>query len=805
MTKYAFRAIRDHKNIEKAVFESNVIGKDGNLIPVEITGRVLLDKRGLPIGVEGIIKDISNRTRNQSIQLLPLAKLRSSLNTSNLIWWEYDRSTKKFTCDERVVQLLSLQVHLADHHDLVDSIHPEDQEKVRVAIKSIEEGDLTGYTLEYRVYGEDGKIRWLRDQCGTTFRSDNKTDDQIAGVIQDITENKLAEMMLKDRLSLQLFSENHSPTELLTKTLDLVCSYTSSEIGFFHLVDEDQNNVKLQAWSTATNEEHWSISEDDLLRYYPIKTAGVWADAIRDRKTIIHNDYQSLENKQGFPSGHADLVREAVVPIIKNDIVAAVIGLGNKKKPYTNNDITLIEYYGDVAWEIFEKINSQEKMERKMLEQKILYELSSFASRSTDEDELIAFATRILFENLFPDHLGFLFRSPDSNTIKVHPTYSGIEAEEKGMEFKLAEGIVGHVISSGETAILDDTTKSADYLSGSNQQMLSELCVPILLDNKTIGAINAESQHRQFFTSDDKRFLETIANEISSGIKRIRLLQREIQRRVEAEIAETLSHQLTSTLNLDEIFEIIFDHMQPYLEYDSSSIFIKENDALKIVAARGISDADRLIGLKISHLEEDQLFAEIITSRSFIILHDAVADERFKDYDGSGSIRGWLGVPLIDEGEVIGYITFDSHQPGKFSQASAQLAQTIVNLASGAISRAKLFEQTNIRHNRLQALHEIDQVITSTLDINTSYETFLKIVCSNLEIDAAAILVYDEDSQTLRFNSSYGFRTNALRSTNIELGVGYAGISALEQQPLYIPELRGKQSLFSKSKHFENG
>jgi GAF domain-containing protein len=54
------------------------------------------------------------------------------------------------------------------------------------------------------------------------------------------------------------------------------------------------------------------------------------------RKPIVHNDYASLENKQGLPEGHAEVVRELTVPIMRKDKVVAILGVGNKSTGYTD-------------------------------------------------------------------------------------------------------------------------------------------------------------------------------------------------------------------------------------------------------------------------------------------------------------------------------------------------------------------------------------------------------------------------------------------------------------------------------------
>lgn len=198
---------------------------------------------------------------------------------------------------------------------------------------------------------------------------------EIIGItvfIRDITESKLTENTINTHLSLNKFAFTHSLNELLQKTLDEVCSITNSPIGFYHFVEPDQKILSLQAWSTRTLQEYCKAEGNDL--HYDIKQAGVWADCVRQLKPIVHNDYASLENKKGLPEGHAKLVRELVVPIIRNGLVVAILGIGNKEINYTEKDIELVAYFADVAWEIIQKKRAEEELYKmnEELEQRVI-------------------------------------------------------------------------------------------------------------------------------------------------------------------------------------------------------------------------------------------------------------------------------------------------------------------------------------------------------------------------------------------------------------------------------------------------
>lgn len=171
-----------------------------------------------------------------------------------------------------------------------------------------------------------------------------------------------AQDLLNLRLNLMEYAVNHDMQELLTQALDEVCLLSNSPIGFYHFVEQDQKTISLQAWSTRTLKEFCTAEGHG--QHYPAEKAGVWADCIRQRRPIIHNDYASLASRKGLPEGHAPVIRELVVPVFRSERVVAILGIGNKPADYTNQDIELATYLAGVVWEITERKRAEESLNK---------------------------------------------------------------------------------------------------------------------------------------------------------------------------------------------------------------------------------------------------------------------------------------------------------------------------------------------------------------------------------------------------------------------------------------------------------
>jgi len=164
---------------------------------------------------------------------------------------------------------------------------------------------------------------------------------RFAAMFVDITGRKRTESLMHTRLRMSELAQHAEIDELIRVALDEAEAQTGSCIGYFHLINEDQQHIILQEWSTNTLANMCEAEGKGL--HYPISDAGVWVDCFHARAPVIHNDYASMPNKKGLPDGHAPVIRDLGVPVIRNGLVVAIMGVGNKASDYTQDDIDVVQ------------------------------------------------------------------------------------------------------------------------------------------------------------------------------------------------------------------------------------------------------------------------------------------------------------------------------------------------------------------------------------------------------------------------------------------------------------------------------
>ncbi|MEA1989497.1 MAG: EAL domain-containing protein [Pseudomonadota bacterium] len=191
---------------------------------------------------------------------------------------------------------------------------------------------------------------------GRTSESQKGKGVRTHCVLNDITEQKANQIAQERALKrtqalfeLSVHAQDSDENQFLQQALDELVELTDSKIGFVHFVSEDQTQIQLATWSSATLEKYCTATFDS---HYPIDKAGIWADCVHSRKPEVVNDYFQARHKKGLPEGHSDLQRFMSIPILAEDKVRMIIGVGNANQDYDDYDVETVQLFGNELYQI---------------------------------------------------------------------------------------------------------------------------------------------------------------------------------------------------------------------------------------------------------------------------------------------------------------------------------------------------------------------------------------------------------------------------------------------------------------------
>jgi len=272
---------------------------------------------------------------------------------------------------------------------------------------------------------------------------------------------------------------------------------------------------------------------------------------------------------------------------------------------------------------------------------------------------------------------------------------------------------------SGESIYAPDVREDPRYMM-MREATLSELAVPLKVQDRVIGVINIESDELDAFSQSDVRLLSTLATQAAVAIENARLyeaVQRELAERErveerisrrthELEALNEIGYAITSTLDLQDVLTLIADHTNHLMGVEATSLLLHDqaNEELWFAAASG-AHANAVLG---ERLPVGQGISGWVCQHGEPALVPNVSDDPrwFSGFDTEDEFitRSVLCVPLRSKGQIIGVIEAVNKRNGSFDQEDVWLLSSLAAPAATAIENARLFEQVHAGREQLQAL-----------------------------------------------------------------------------------------------------
>jgi len=158
-------------------------------------------------GLLVLINDITSHKRIEEVMLESRQALEMAITGSNAGIWRIDLNPEKpgempdyAYLSPRLKALLGFDSGEFPNSRSAwqDRIPPEDMPRVQEAIRAHLEGRTEIYEVDYRIRHKDGSLRWFNSR-GKLFRDEFNRPIRWAGVDTDVTEQKLAAEVLRDR------------------------------------------------------------------------------------------------------------------------------------------------------------------------------------------------------------------------------------------------------------------------------------------------------------------------------------------------------------------------------------------------------------------------------------------------------------------------------------------------------------------------------------------------------------------------------------------------------------------------------
>jgi signal transduction histidine kinase len=235
----------------------------------------------------------------------------------------------------------------------------------------------------------------------------------------------------------------------------------------------------------------------------------------------------------------------------------------------------------------------------------------------------------------------------------------------------------------------------------------------------------------------------------------LQLEEIEQQHRVEAGTMHDLMAALTRATGLDQTLEIILVNLRSLVPYDLAGLFLLSRDGRHF--PDNISPVGK--GQVIQTFPSDHpLVAELEKSRHPILVSDIHTDPRFDSWEDIQLIKSWMGVPIRLNGEMIGFLSLGSLQPGTYHNTDAALVTTFTNQLSNVLEEVWNPAYLPRESEKLEVISRLSHALGQAESKEDTYRAILEQISSLFGPVEGAFLFPDHTSSNLivRFASNEG-------------------------------------------------
>ncbi|HSM59057.1 MAG TPA: GAF domain-containing protein [Candidatus Sulfomarinibacteraceae bacterium] len=321
--------------------------------------------------------------------------------------------------------------------------------------------------------------------------------------------------------------------------------------------------------------------------------------------------------------------------------------------------------------------------------------------------------------------------------------------------------------------------------------------VPITLGGVTFGVLSAV--HREVgktFSRRDEQLLAAIADFAAIAIQNARLYHRTdaaLERRLkELAALNRLSSTLSSSLNLNEVYEVLVEQVNRYWPVEAVNLFLVDEAGkrLRLHGEGGLPD------------EKDQTYSvargivgKVARSGKLTVANDVQSDPDLVeeiDAAGVGEARSLVCVPLRVQERIVGVLALLNKVDGNFTEEDVIRLRAFTSPMATAVENARLYAESERRRRAIQATA---QTLPQPLLI--------------LDEEGQLLVTNDAAQRLLRTNMSDLFEavsSGVGRTTEVEIGdqtfvstvehVDDVGTIVVMQDITYVKKLEADRSDF---------
>lgn len=487
---------------------------------------------------------------------------------------------------------------------------------------------------------------------------------------------------------------------------------------------------------------------------------GLIGEAAKTGSEIVCDDVQS-DPRFRYIDSLPETKSEVVIPLkIEDRVLGALDVQSNQPSAFHPIDLLILRALADNVARAVESAKLYSALSRRANQLTLVSEVSKSVTSTLDLSQLMRDAAKLIHEKFGYPHVSLFTVHPNRRMI-MYEAGSGKRSKKlEGFTIPLDEvkGIMPWVARNGKTVLANDVTKDDRYVHSPlpPKNTRSELCVPLIFNERVVGLLDIQSDQFNAFTEDDRVMFEAVADTMAAAIRNADLYRSEQWRRQVADSLRDVAGLVSGNAGLDEVLEMILVELDRNLPVDVSAIWLLQDGELCLSAVHGI-DGAQLENTCLVYPESTYVMADALDSDTPII-------RRPEDPLGPAGLTMNYGpdyssivAPLRVGDRPLGVLALAHHSSGRYGHEARTIASTFANYAAVAIENTRLFDSAQEQAYASAALLQVAQAVVSLSDLDEILGSIIRIMPILVGVKRVVLYRLDHEYQTLHASHEYGF------------------------------------------------
>ncbi len=330
-----------------------------------------------------------------------------------------------------------------------------------------------------------------------------------------------------------------------------------------------------------------------------------------------------------------------------------------------------------------------------------LYDIEKVFSSTLEMDELLPIIGSKVREMLECEAVNVWLLEPDESIRLMHQAGTDVTVQERALQ-KPGEGVAGDVSDDGEPVLIQEPRdeRLVRRNQGLEEGMVVSLIAAAIIDHEAlVGVVEAVNKLDGTAFDDDELFtLSRLTESAAIALHNASLLAAE--RKVEVlETLVTVSHEITSTLNLERVLETVVNAPQAVIPYERAGIALEQHGKYKLSAVTGVTQIDPE-SPELAPLNDILRWALLSEGPVQVRqIDDKIDDPReetrakFQKYFQETGMRAFYSVPLSDDTGRVGVLSMEAADPNFLSPAHMEILQVLAGQATVALRNAQMYKE----------------------------------------------------------------------------------------------------------------